>query len=69
MCEDVDVCDLYSSPSIIRIIKRMRMRWAEHVARMGEKRNACRLLVGKQKERDHYEDQEVGGWITLRLIL
>jgi hypothetical protein len=30
---------LYSSPSIIRIIKSRRMRWAEHVARMGEKGN------------------------------
>jgi hypothetical protein len=39
--------DLYSSPSIIRIIKLRRMRWAGHVARMGEKRNAYRLLVGK----------------------
>jgi hypothetical protein len=39
--------DLYSSPSIIRIIKSRRMRWAGHVARMGEKRNANRLLVGK----------------------
>jgi hypothetical protein len=39
--------DLYSSPSIIIIIKSWRMRWAEHVARMGEKRNAYRLLVGK----------------------
>jgi hypothetical protein len=38
--------DLYSSPSIIRIIKSSRMRWAGHVARMGEKRNAYRLLVG-----------------------
>jgi PAS domain-containing protein len=38
--------DLYSSPSIIRITKLRRMRWVEHVARMGEKRNACRLLVG-----------------------
>jgi hypothetical protein len=33
--------DLYSSPSIIRIIKSRRMRWAGHVARMGEKRNVC----------------------------
>jgi hypothetical protein len=41
--------DLYSSPSIIRIIKSRRMRWAGHVARMGEKRNAYRLLVGKPK--------------------
>jgi hypothetical protein len=39
--------DLYSSPSIIRIIKSRRMRWADHVARMGEKRSAYRLLVGK----------------------
>jgi hypothetical protein len=39
--------DLYSSPSMIRIIKSKRMRWAGHVARMGEKRNAYRSLVGK----------------------
>jgi hypothetical protein len=41
--------DLYSSPSIIRIIKSQRMRWVGHVARMGEKRNAYRLWW----ERDH----------------
>jgi hypothetical protein len=39
--------NLYSSPSIIRNIKSRRMRWAGHVARMEEKRNACRILVGK----------------------
>jgi hypothetical protein len=39
--------DLYSSPSIIRIIKSRRMRWAGHVARMGVKRNVYRLSVGK----------------------
>jgi hypothetical protein len=40
--------DLYSSPSIIRIIKSRRMRrWTGHVARMGEKRHAYRLFVGK----------------------
>jgi hypothetical protein len=38
--------DLYSSPSIIRIIKSRRMRWAGYAARMGEKRNVYRLLVG-----------------------
>jgi hypothetical protein len=41
--------DLYSSSSIIRMIKSRRMRWEAHVARMGEKRNAYRLLVGKKK--------------------
>jgi PAS domain-containing protein len=44
---DEELCDLYSSPSIIRMIKSMRMRWAGHVARMEENRNAYRLLVGK----------------------
>jgi hypothetical protein len=39
--------DLYSSPSIIRIIKSRKMRWAGHVARIGEKRNAYRLLMRK----------------------
>jgi hypothetical protein len=39
--------DLYSLPSIIRIIKSRSMRRAGHVARMGEKGNAYRLLVGK----------------------
>jgi hypothetical protein len=39
--------DLYFSPSIIRIIKSRRMRWAGHVARMGEKMNSYGLLVGK----------------------
>jgi hypothetical protein len=43
--------DLYSSPSIIRIMKSRRMRWAGHVARMGEKMNAYRLLTGKPEGR------------------
>jgi hypothetical protein len=38
---------LYSSPSIIRIIKSRRVRWAGHVARIEAKRNAYRILVGK----------------------
>jgi hypothetical protein len=54
---------------LIIIIKPRRMRWAEHIARMIEKRNAYRLLVGKPGERDHWEDQDIGGWITLRWIL
>jgi hypothetical protein len=38
--------NLYSSPSTIRIIKSRSMRWAGHVARMGENRNAYRILLG-----------------------
>jgi len=39
--------DLYSSPNIVRVIKLRRMRWAGHVARMGEERGMYRFLVGK----------------------
>jgi hypothetical protein len=35
----------------------------------GEKRNACRISVGKPKERDHSEDQDVGGWTIFKRIL
>jgi hypothetical protein len=56
----------YSSPSIIRVIKSRRMRWAGHAARMGAMRNAYRE---SQKERDHLEDQDVDGWTILKCIL
>ena len=39
--------DLYCSHSIVRVIKSGGMRWAGHVARMGERRGVCRVLVGK----------------------
>jgi hypothetical protein len=42
---------LYSSPNIIRVIKARRMRWAGHVARMGEVRGAYNILVGKPEWR------------------
>jgi hypothetical protein len=42
---------LYSSPSIIRMIKSRSMRWAGHVARMGEKSIAYRILVGKPEQK------------------
>jgi hypothetical protein len=41
--------DLYSSPNIIRVIKSIRMRWAGHVAHMGERRGVYRVSVGKTK--------------------
>jgi hypothetical protein len=46
-----EVHNLYCSPSIIRMMKLRRMREAGHVARMGEKRNAYRILVGKPEQK------------------
>jgi hypothetical protein len=43
--------DLYSSPNIIRVIKSRRMRWAGHIARMGEGRGAHRILVRRPEGR------------------
>jgi hypothetical protein len=51
--------NLYSSPDIIRQIKSSRMRWAGHVARMGEGRNVYRILVGK--ERSQWKNRGVDG--------
>jgi hypothetical protein len=52
---------LYSSSDIIRQIKSRRMRWARHVARMGEGRNVYRVSAGKPEGKDHLEDQGVDG--------
>ena len=65
--------DLYCSPNIVRMIKSRRMRWAGHVARMGDRRGVYRVLVGKpegkrplRRPRRRWEDnikmapQEVG---------
>jgi hypothetical protein len=63
--------NLYSSPSVITMIKSRRMRWALHVAQMGEKRNT--VYIGywweSQKGRDHYEYKDKGGWVILKWIL
>jgi hypothetical protein len=60
---------LYSSPSIIRMMKSRRIRWAGYVARTGEKWNVYRILVVKPEGKSHSEDQDVGGWIILKWIL
>jgi hypothetical protein len=44
--------NLYSSPDIIRQIKSRRMRWAGHVARMGEDRKVYKSLVGKPRRKE-----------------
>jgi hypothetical protein len=54
--------DLYCSPNIVLVIK-SRMIWAEHLARMEERRSVYRVLVGKSTETHHWGDQEVDGKI------
>jgi hypothetical protein len=51
------------------MIKSRRVRWAGHVARMGEKRNAYRILVGKPEGKKPLKYLDVGGGIILKLIL
>jgi len=46
---NAELNELYASPNIVRVIKSRRMRWAGHVARMGEEREVYRVLVGKPK--------------------
>jgi hypothetical protein len=58
---------LYSSSNIVRVIKSRRMRWAGHVACMGEV--FARFRLEGPKVRDHREDLGVGGRITLRWTL
>ena len=60
--------DLYSSPNIVRVIKSRRMRWAGHVARMGEDRVYIGSWWGDRREGDHWGDLGVDGWIILGWI-
>jgi hypothetical protein len=53
--------NFYSSADIIMQTKSRRMRWAGHVARMGEGRNLYRVLVGKPEGTAHLEDQGIDG--------
>jgi hypothetical protein len=61
--------NLYSSLNIVKVIKSRRMRWAGHVARMGEGEMFTGFWLESQKARDHWEDLGVGGRITLRWTL
>ena len=65
---NVELNDLYSSPNIVRVIKSRRMRWAGHVASMGEWRGIYRVLVGKSEGKSHLGDPGIDGRIILRYI-
>ena len=57
--------DLYSSSNIVWVIKSRRMRWAGHVARMGEARGCIGSWWGNRREGDHRGGLGVDGWIIL----
>ena len=50
---------MYPLPNITRVVKARKMRWAEHVARMREKRVTYGVLLGRLTERGHVEDIDV----------
>jgi hypothetical protein len=60
--------DLYYLPNILRVVKSRRMRWAGHVARMGEGKVVHRVLVGKPEGKRPFGRPDVDGRIILRLI-
>jgi len=60
--------DLYTSPNIFRVIKSIRMRWEERVARMVERRGVYRVLVGKPEGKRPLGRPSVDGRIILRWI-
>jgi len=59
---------LYSSPNIVWVIKSGIMRWAGHVAHMGEGRVVYRVLVGNHGRKNHWGDPDIDGRIILRWI-
>jgi hypothetical protein len=60
--------ELYSSPSIVRVIKWRRIRWAWHVARMGRREACIEFWWGNPRGRDHLGDQGVDGRIIFGWI-
>ena len=63
-----ELSELYSSPNIIRVIKSRRMKWAGHVACMGDSRGVYRVLVGKLEGKRPLGRPRVDERIMLRWI-
>jgi hypothetical protein len=64
-----EIHSLYSSPSIVRVIKSRRINWVKLVARKEKGRGAYNFWLGGPNVRDHCEDLGVGGRITLSWAL
>jgi hypothetical protein len=63
---NLELCDLYCSPNIVRVIKSRRIGWAGHVARMGNMKCAYRDWWGNMKDIEQLEDLDVDGMNILK---
>ena len=63
--DNEELNDLYCSHNIVWLIKLRRMRWAGHVARIGDTKDAYSVWRGNLRERDQLEDLGIGGRIIL----
>ena len=63
-----ELTDLFLSPNIIQVIKLRRIRWLGHVAHMGERKGAYRVLMGNLRERVHFEDPGIDERFILRWL-
>jgi hypothetical protein len=66
--QNEELHDLYCLPTIVRVTKYRRMRWARHVARMGRGEACTGFWWGNLRERNHWGDPGVDGRIILRWI-
>jgi hypothetical protein len=66
--QNEELSDMCSTPNFVRVLTSRRMRWAEHVARMGENRSADRILVGKSERKIPHGKTRLSGIIILRWI-
>ena len=57
-----------NSPNIIQVTKSTGISWARHVAHMGDRRGACRVLVGRPEGRDNLEDPGIDGRILKQIF-
>jgi hypothetical protein len=64
-----ELYNLDASPNVIRMIKSRRMRWAGYLGRIGEMKNAYKILVGKTEGKSHSKNLGVDGRIILAWIL
>jgi hypothetical protein len=64
-----ELCDMYSSPNIICVLKWRRMRWVSDMVQMGKREVRAGFWQGNLKERDKFENQSADGKVILKWVL